>query len=74
MSYFKKSAGTEPSPFLARLGALTWILIYAGLLVLVWGVWVEPRDEDTGWLMVAGGALSAVIGFLLVYVRSRIKD
>ena len=74
MSYFKKSAGTEVNPSLARLGALTWILIYGGLLALVWGVWVGRRDEDAGWLMMVGGALAAVIGFALIYIRSRIKN
>ena len=74
MSYFKKTAGTEVNPSLARLGALTWVLIYGGLLALVWGIWVKPSDEDTGWLMMVGGALAAAIGFFLVYVRSRIKD
>lgn len=74
MSYFKKSAQTEVNKSLARLGALTWTLIYAGLLALVWGVWVEPNDEDTGWLMMSGGALAAAIGFFLIYIRSRIKN
>ena len=74
MSYFKKSPGTETNPSLARLGALTWILIYGGLLALVWGVWVGRGDEDTGWLMMTGGALAAIIGFFLIYIRSKIKD
>ena len=73
MSYFKKSAGTQANKSLARLGALTWILIYGGLLALVWGVWVERGDEDTGWLMMTGGGLAAAIGFFLIYIRSRIK-
>ena len=73
MSYFKKSAGTQGNKSLARLGALTWILIYGGLLALVWGVWVERSDEDTGWLMMTGGGLAASIGFFLIYIRSRIK-
>ena len=74
MSYFKKSPGTPVNPSLARLGAVTWILIYGGLLALIWGVWVGRSDEDTGWLMMAGGALAAVIGFFLIYIRSRIKN
>ena len=73
MSYFKKSAGTQANKSLARLSALTWILIYGGLLALVWGVWVERGDEDTGWLMMTGGGLAAAIGFSLIYIRSRIK-
>ena len=74
MSYFKKTAGTELNPSLARLGALTWILIYGGLLALVWGVWVGRGDEDAGWLMMVAGALAAAIGFALIYFRSKIKN
>ena len=74
MSYFKKMAGTKSNPSLARLGALTWVLIYGGLLTLVWGVWVDRADGNAGWLMMAGGALAAAIGFFLIYIRSRIKD
>ena len=74
MSYFKKSVGTEVNKPLARLGALTWTLIYGGLLVMVWGFWVEPGDEDAGWLMMVGGGLAAAIGFFLIYFRSRIKN
>ena len=74
MSYFKRSPDARPNKFLARLGALTWVLIYGGLLALVWGVWVRPADNDIGWLLMAGGALAAMAGFVLIYVRSRIKD
>ncbi|MDB5886041.1 MAG: hypothetical protein JWR74_2212 [Polaromonas sp.] len=75
MSYFKRLPGdAKPNKSLARLGALTWVLIYGGLLALVWGVWVRPAHEDSGWLLMTGGALAAVTGFALIYVRSRIKD
>ena len=74
MSYFKKTPGTGSNKSLARLGALTWVLIYAGLLAVLWGVWVERTDEDTGWLMMTGGALAAASGVALIYLRSRIKN
>ena len=74
MSYFKRSSDAMPNKSLARLGALTWVLIYGGLLALVWGVWVRPADNDIGWLLMASGALSAIAGFVLIYVRSRIKN
>ena len=74
MSYFKRTAGTPVNPSLARLGAVTWILIYGGLLALVWGVWVERSDSDTGWLMMVGGGLAAAAGFALIYFRSKIKN
>ena len=74
MSYFKKTPGTGSNKPLARLEALTWVLIYAGLLAVFWGIWVERADEETGWLMMAGGALAGAIGVALIYIRSRIKN
>ena len=52
---------------------LIWVLIYGGLLTLVLGVSVQRTDDSLGWGMVAGGALLAVIGFGLVFVRARLK-
>ena len=74
MAFFKSSTGTVSSKFVARLEALTWILIYGGLMTLVVGLWMEPLDDDTGWPLVVGGGLVAAMGFTLIYVRSRIKD
>jgi formate hydrogenlyase subunit 3/multisubunit Na+/H+ antiporter MnhD subunit len=74
MGLFKPSPGTVSNKFVARLQALTWILIYGGLLALVLGLFVEPIDDDTGWTLVVGGGLTAVAGVALIYVRSRIKD
>ena len=74
MGFFKPSPGTVSNKFVARLEALTWILIYGGLLTLVVGLWMEPLDDDTGWPLVVGGGLVAAMGFTLIYVRSRIKD
>ena len=74
MGFFKPSPGTVSNKFVARLEALTWILIYGGLMTLVVGLWMEPLDDDTGWPLVVGGGLVAAMGFTLIYVRSRIKD
>ena len=74
MGFFKPSTGTVSNKFVVRLEGLTWILIYGGLLTLVLGLWVEPIDDDTGWPLIVGGALAVIVGFALIYVRSRIKD
>lgn len=58
---------------LKRLQQLIWALIYGGLLTLVLGVSVQRTDDALGWAMVAGGAVLALIGFVLVFVRSRMK-
>lgn len=73
MGFFKPSSHTASDKAVARLQALIWVLIYAGLLTLVLGLSVQRMDADTGWLLVAGGALVAAVGVVLIYVRSRIK-
>lgn len=74
MSYFKRSPGSESNKFFTRLGALTWILIYGGLLTFVLGLWVESGEDNISELLVAGGASAATLGVVLIYVRSKIKS
>ncbi|MDP3171701.1 MAG: hypothetical protein Q8M91_15325 [Polaromonas sp.] len=71
MGFFKESGSTTPSKTIARLQQLIWALIYGGLLTLVLGLSVQRSDEVLGWIMVVGGAIVAAIGFVLIYVRSR---
>jgi F0F1-type ATP synthase assembly protein I len=73
MGFFKPSHRTVSSKSIARLQALTWVLIYGGLLALVLGLFVDRVDDDTDWFLMVGGALAAVVGFALIYVRSKIK-
>jgi hypothetical protein len=58
---------------LKKMQQLIWVLIYGGLLTLVLGVSVQRSDDSLGWSMVAGGAVLALIGFGLVFVRARSK-
>jgi hypothetical protein len=58
---------------LKRMQQLIWVLIYGGLLTLVLGVSVQRTDYALGWSMVAGGAVLALIGLGLVFVRARMK-
>ncbi|WP_332777830.1 hypothetical protein [Polaromonas sp.] len=73
MAFFKPSSGTVSNKFVARLQALIWVLIYGGLLTLILGLSVQRTDEALGWPLVVGGALVAALGFVLIYVRSRMK-
>ena len=73
MSFFKPSAHTTVNKAVARLHGLIWILIYGGLLTLVFGLFVENTDDATGGLMVVTGGIAAALGFVLIYVRSKIK-
>lgn len=71
MGFFKESGSSTPSKTITRLQQLIWALIYGGLLTLVLGLSVQRSDEVLGWIMVVGGAIVAAIGFVLIYVRSR---
>ena len=73
MAFFKSSSETISNKSVARLEALIWVLIYGGLLTLVLGLSIGRTDEAWGWSLVVGGAVVAGVGFILIYVRSRIK-
>lgn len=51
----------------------TWVLIFGGLLLITMGLAVVPADSGIGFSMAALGAAAAVIGAVLIYVRSRMK-
>ena len=73
MGFFKPSIGGASSTSVARLQAVIWVLIYAGLLTLVLGLSVARIDDTLGWSMVAIGGAMAAVGFLLIWVRSRME-
>ena len=72
MGFFKDAGGTS-NKAIARLQQLIWILIYAGLLSLVLGLSVQRTDDALGWSLEVGGVVVAALGFVLIYVRSKIK-
>jgi hypothetical protein len=74
MGFFKPSTGglsSKSSKSIARLQALIWILIYAGLLTLVLGLSAARIDPAVGWSLVLAGGLLAGVGVFLIWVRSR---
>ena len=75
MGFFKPSpsGASLAGKSLARLHALIWVLIYGGLLTLVFGLALARLDDEFGWAVVLGGGLSALAGFALIYIRSKIK-
>ena len=73
MGFFKSSPGAASGKAIARLQALVWILIYAGLLTVVLGLFVARQDEGTGYGLLTGGGLLVAAGVALIYIRSRIN-
>jgi len=56
---------------IARIGALVWVLIYAGLLVCAVGVSMHGTDPDLGKLLAVAGLLLVAVGAALIGVRAR---
>jgi hypothetical protein len=74
MGFFKETDGSSSNKAIARLHTLIWVLVYAGLLTLVLGLTVQRVDDTLGWSMVLAGAAVAALGFVLIYVRSRMRN
>ena len=58
----------------ARLDILIWVLIYGGLLSGGLGIALQRGGQAYGWGVVAGGAVAALLGAALVWVRSRMNE
>jgi hypothetical protein len=58
----------------ATLERLAWVLIFGGLLVFSIGLFVPDSRSGLQVLLVAGGAVSAAAGVVLVAVRARRPD
>ena len=56
----------------ARLDALVWSFIYGGLIAAGIGIALTRSGESYGAAVIVAGALLAVIGGFLVWVRSRL--
>jgi len=73
MSFFKKYNGTT-NLRLARLETLIWTLIYGGLLALIVGAFMNRGEAGSGSVVMVTGVLVAVVGAVLIYVRSRLRE
>jgi predicted membrane channel-forming protein YqfA (hemolysin III family) len=73
VAFFKPSSPQASSKLIARLHAAIWVLIYAGLLTLVLGLAVAGIDHGIGWSLIGVGTTLAVVGAVLIYLRSRIE-
>ena len=59
---------------LKRLDNLIWTLIFGGLLVLVLGIASHDEARIAGWSLSVLGGIVALVGFVLIYVRSRLPQ
>jgi xanthine/uracil/vitamin C permease (AzgA family) len=57
----------------ARVGALTWVLIFGGVLMLALGLVVSRNDAALGWGIAAVSIAAIAIGVLLIWLRSRME-
>ena len=66
-------AAKPPKPH-ARLEKWIWILIYGGLFVVILGIATGRTDAALGWSISVPGGIVALVGFVLIYVRSRLSN
>lgn len=57
-----------------RIGKWSWILIYVGMVLLALGLSAQRSDAALGWGIAGLGTAMMVIGVVLVWIRSRMKN
>ena len=73
MAFFKRYNGTAHVG-LMRLERTIWTLIYTGLLAVVLGVFMDRGGSAAGVTVSIVGAAVAVVGVVLIFVRSRMRE
>ena len=58
----------------ARVESLVWVLIYGGLATVILGLWVRGDSTLVGPVLIGAGALMALGGVALIWLRSRMND
>lgn len=53
---------------------LAWVLIFAGALLVAWGLFAARQSVAIGGAMIVVGAVAAAAGVVLIVVRSRMQD
>ncbi|CAN5886866.1 hypothetical protein BH11PSE13_BH11PSE13_42690 [soil metagenome] len=57
----------------ATLEKWIWALIYGGLFLMILGIATGRTHPMLGWSMAVPGGVIALVGFVLIYVRSRLS-
>jgi hypothetical protein len=50
---------------------LIWVLIFGGLFAAGFGVVLDRQGSALGWPICIAGGLALVVGFVLIWLRSR---
>ena len=62
----------------SRVQTAAWTLIYTGLLTLITGYTLQQSQTATSWLtgevLMVSGSLVTVLGAVLIYIRSLMKN
>ena len=58
----------------STVDTLIWVLVYGGLIGVGLGLSVQRSDVVLGYGVAIVGGVVAVVGFALIYVRSRMKE
>ena len=61
-------------PLSARIETWIWVLIYGGLALLSLGFALQQQARSWGAAVMVAGALAAVLGVVLIWVRSRMAN
>lgn len=56
-----------------RVEVAIWVLVYGGLIGVGLGLSIRDEAAALGWSIVGVGAIVAVVGAVLIVVRSRMK-
>ena len=59
---------------IARVERLVWIFIYGGMLCAVLGFAVRDAASGAGGALIVFGAIAAVVGVVLIFVRARMRE
>ena len=51
-----------------------WVLIYGGLLLACLSVFVTRESTPLAWVLGGTGAVATLLGAVLIYLRSRMKN
>ena len=57
-----------------RIHKWSWILIYVGMVLLALGLSVQRSDAALGWGIAGTGIAMIVVGIVMIWIRSRMKN